>query len=252
MDRKERDVADARTRMRNDWDYRAEINPCYFVKSDKSSWELEEYFQSGERDVHQFLDHAFLERGFKPSGRILLEIGCGNGRMTRSLCAAFGHVYAYDISQRMIDQAKQLLSDRANVTFVVGSGTDLRPFRDEMFDYCFSYTVFQHIPERSIVYTYLGEIFRTLKPGGIVRLQYNGYMLSLLERVPKKYIVRLLGALGIKRKSYSFRGYFDTWVGVYLPKWIMRKKMLGAGFVDIRFEDYGGTDVWVDAIRPLR
>jgi hypothetical protein len=98
--------------------------------------------------------------------------------------------------------------------------------------------------------SYLYEIFRTLKPGGIVRLQFNGYARTLIERHLKRPLVMFLGAIGIKRMSFLFRGYYDTWVGMYLSKKQMRRILANIGFADIRIIDLGGTDVWAEAMRP--
>ena len=54
------------------------------------------------------------------------------------------------------------------------SGCDLALFPDEQFDFVYSYAVFQHIPSREVVFSYLREARRVLKPGGILRCQING------------------------------------------------------------------------------
>ena len=47
-------------------------------------------------------------------------------------------------------------------------------FPDDKFDFVYSYAVFQHIPSREVVFRYLREARRVLKPGGILRCQING------------------------------------------------------------------------------
>ena len=252
MDRQSK-LWDAASQMRDDWEYRAEHNANYFVKSDKREWTLDDYVESGSTDVRRLLDGAMLRRNFDPKGKILLELGCGNGRMTGALSDRFGHVHAVDISAQMIEKARVLVGKKTNITFSVGTGVDLLQFPDGTFDYCFSYTVFQHMPSRAVVFGYLAEILRTLKPGGIARIQFNGDVWTLLERYPKKYVVKALGGIvGIKRKSLLFRGYFDTWVGVYISKRTIKRRLLTLGFTDVRIEDNGRTNVWLDATRPLK
>ncbi|HVY93591.1 MAG TPA: class I SAM-dependent methyltransferase, partial [Bryobacteraceae bacterium] len=53
-------------------------------------------------------------------------------------------------------------------------GSDLRMFPDAHFDFVYSYAVFQHIPSGDVVFSYLRETIRVLKPGGVARLQING------------------------------------------------------------------------------
>ena len=55
-----------------------------------------------------------------------------------------------------------------------GNGPDLAQFADNYFDFVYSYAVFQHIPSRDVVFEYLTEARRVLKPGGILWCQING------------------------------------------------------------------------------
>jgi hypothetical protein len=54
------------------------------------------------------------------------------------------------------------------------NGASLALFADESFDFVYSYAVFQHIPSREVIFEYMREIRRVLKPGGILRGQFNG------------------------------------------------------------------------------
>ena len=47
-------------------------------------------------------------------------------------------------------------------------------FPEGKFDFVYSYAVFQHIPSREVVFGYLRDAFRVLKPGGFLRCQLNG------------------------------------------------------------------------------
>ena len=48
----------------------------------------------------------------------------------------------------------------------VGSGSDLPQFADSSFDFVYSYAVFQHIPSHDVIWSYLREAHRVLRPGG--------------------------------------------------------------------------------------
>lgn len=96
----------------------------------------------------------------------LLEIGCGVGRMTRHFAGRFAHVTAVDVSGEMIRKARELNGHLPNVRFEETSGTDLRAFPDASFDAVLSYIVFQHIPSRQIIYGYVDEALRVLRPEG--------------------------------------------------------------------------------------
>src|SRR5262249_45284994 len=68
-------------------------------------------------------------------GKSVLEIGCGNGRLTRRLARLGAHVQAIDPSQDLIKQARQQLpkSFAGRVRFNVGESGSLR-FANERFD----------------------------------------------------------------------------------------------------------------------
>jgi ubiquinone/menaquinone biosynthesis C-methylase UbiE len=119
----------------------------------------------------------------------VLEIGCGAGRMTRALAEVFGEVYAVDVSGEMIARAKEALADLSNVRLFQNNGADLRVLGDIQIDFAFSYIVFQHIPGREVIYSYVREVNRLLRPGGLFKFQVQG--VSATDGDP------------------------DTWLGVY-------------------------------------
>jgi hypothetical protein len=41
-------------------------------------------------------------------------------------------------------------------------------------DFAFSYIVFQHIPSRDVIYSYVREVWRLLRPGGLFKFQVQG------------------------------------------------------------------------------
>ncbi len=165
------------TKMREEWDHRARKNPYHYIASVRDKWPEDEFLLSGEREVRDLVDPYLADAQFVPRDKRMLEIGCGVGRMTFALAKRFGTVEAIDISGEMVKRAKELQARLGigNVRFQVGNGKDLRVFPDESMDFGFSYIVFQHIPEISIILNYVREIGRVLKKGGLFRFQVNGY-----------------------------------------------------------------------------
>jgi ubiquinone/menaquinone biosynthesis C-methylase UbiE len=88
----------------------------------------------------------------------VLEIGCGSGRITRALAEIFGEVYAVDISGEMIRQAARGAADTPNAHVFQNSGTDLAVLGDIQVDFAFSFIVFQHIPSREVIHSYVREV----------------------------------------------------------------------------------------------
>jgi SAM-dependent methyltransferase len=103
-----------------------------------------------------------------------LEIGCGPGRLMRPASAFFQEIHGVDISDEMVRLAAEKLADIPHAHVQSANGSDLAAFPDNYFDFVYSYAVFQHIPSRDVVFQYLAEARRVLKPGGILWCQVNG------------------------------------------------------------------------------
>jgi hypothetical protein len=86
----------------------------------------------------------------------------------------FPEVHGVDVSDEMIALARQKLKDFPSAHFHVGEGANLRMFADNSVDFVYSYAVFQHIPSRDVVWEYLREIHRVMRPGALAWLQFNG------------------------------------------------------------------------------
>jgi cyclopropane fatty-acyl-phospholipid synthase-like methyltransferase len=164
-------------KMKRDWDERARENARHYVATGQTDWSDEEFFLSGERTVSEevLTDMTNICQGRMPLDMKVLEIGCGAGRVTRALSKVFGAVHAVDVSGEMIALARQSLSTRPNAFVYQNNGKDLTIVREDQFDFAFSTIVFQHIPSREIIYSYVQEVHRLLKPGALFKFQVQGY-----------------------------------------------------------------------------
>lgn len=163
-------------KMREEWDQRARENARHYVATGKLDWSDEEYFASGRENVRREIltDMGNICQGKDPKEMTVLEIGCGSGRITRALSEVFGQVYAVDISGEMIRQARQSLKDRPNAHVFQNSGADLSVLGDIRVDFAFSFIVFQHIPSRDVIRSYVREVHRLLRPGCLFKFQVQG------------------------------------------------------------------------------
>ena len=102
------------------------------------------------------------------SGMDLLDCGCGPGTITLGLAEAVapGQAVGIDLENSMIERANSLVKERqiANVEFRVANICEL-PFPDCSFDAVFTSAVLEHLASPVQA---LHEIYRVLKPGGLV------------------------------------------------------------------------------------
>lgn len=162
--------------MRADWNDRAAANADHFVATEHEHWTEEEFLRSGEINVDDEIltDLTNICRGREPKELTMVEIGCGSGRMTGALANLFGHVHSFDISPEMLARARRRHQHRSNVTFHLTPGDQLPGLDPTSVDFAFSFIVFQHIPSREVIDSYVAEVARVLKPGALFKFQVQG------------------------------------------------------------------------------
>ncbi|MEO8099722.1 MAG: methyltransferase domain-containing protein [Acidobacteriota bacterium] len=171
-------VEDQLELMRRDWDRRARENARHYVDTSRKDWSDDEFFASGELAISQDIltDTTNICQGRDPAAMRVLEIGCGAGRLTRALSKVFGEVHAVDVSGEMVTQASAALADRPGAHVYQNNGCDLAVIPALEFDFAYSAIVFQHIPSREVIETYVKEVHRLLKPGALFKFQVQGYI----------------------------------------------------------------------------
>jgi ubiquinone/menaquinone biosynthesis C-methylase UbiE len=96
---------------------------------------------------------------------VILEIGCGVGRVGRVLAPRCKRWIGCDVSPNMLDHARERLASFGNASFVEVSGFDLSPVEDASVDLVYCTVVFMHLDEWDR-YNYVLEAHRVLRPGG--------------------------------------------------------------------------------------
>jgi len=191
------------------WNRAADENPYWYVSSFcpyDAERNLEEFWASGQA----IWNDIKLVTGYAPrTGDTVVEIGCGVGRLTRAIAPAVGRVIALDISERMLAIARQ--GNLPNAEFQVAQGFTLPGIPDGSADLVLGYCVFQHLPTHAALKSYLAEMYRVTKPGGIITFTL----------VPRDWTTWLLPAMRLKaylRERLSRGGpkgiYCKEWVGI--------------------------------------
>lgn len=134
----------------------------------------------------------------------LLDAGCGTGRLTRDLLEALprGKVVALDVSQNMIDAARNYLEAdfSGRVEFVCADLLDL-PFENE-FDGIFSTASFHWVLDHDSLFR---NLYRSLRPGGWLAAQCGGA--GNLER----FLGRVQVLMASPPFARFFEGYASPW-----------------------------------------
>lgn len=240
--------------MRRDWDDRARKNAFYYIEDSRSDWDDAAFFESGERDYKAFVEPTLGDLGFDPTGKRMLELGCGAGRMTRSFILRFSNVYAVDISAEMIARGRSLLKDAANVEWLHGNGKDLREVTSDSMDFVFSYIVLQHLPLEQLTATYISEILRVLKSGGVFLFQFNSLpvaRMNLKGRIAWGLLDAMwaAGMVNLSRKAGAAMGFDPlavgkAWRGASIPSSSVNGYVEQAGGQVLRVTGEGTNMTW--------
>lgn len=222
------------SKMRKDWEDRARSDPLYAIDATRRKQSLDKFYERGPELVSSFVDPVLQRLGVDPSGLRVLEVGCGMGRLFAGLADRFGEVWGIDISEPMIEQGRVHCPVEAR--WIVGDGATLGGVDDESVDHVLSYEVFQHIPKREVIASYLAEINRVLRPSGTFQLQMrkgsDSPRQALVRALPRwarqmsAVALRVVGVLPVK-------GDVDTWLGTVVPPTEAVEMVHRIGFVDV-------------------
>ncbi|HEV7666377.1 MAG TPA: class I SAM-dependent methyltransferase, partial [Chloroflexota bacterium] len=91
-----------------------------------------------------------------------LDVGCGNGSITRQLGRTFSNIVGIDVEQdRLDDFHEQVEGDRRY--HILRMSADAIGFPDAAFPFVTSFEVLEHVPD---LQTSVEEIVRVIQPGG--------------------------------------------------------------------------------------
>lgn len=134
------------------------------------AWDGRELAERYDRisDAQFKTGRALVEKMGIKKGDLVLDVGCGTGRLALYLSGIVGpsgYIAGIDLSPHRIKVAEARLKEKEypNVRLMIGRGEELGEFSDESFDHvCYS-SVFHWIGDKKAA---IEEAFRVLKPGG--------------------------------------------------------------------------------------
>ena len=191
--------------MRSFWNERAREDAFYFVDTRQPYRGTEpERFWDADELVEYLLGGLGVE--LAPTD-VVLEIGCGLGRITRVLAGRSSAVLALDVSDEMLARAREHNAQLEQVRWILGDGVSLAGIEDGSVDACVSVVVLQHIPDPLVTLGYVREVGRVLRPGAWAALQVSND--PAIHRPRGGVATRLLALLGHGPKGQ----HHPAWLG---------------------------------------
>lgn len=155
----------------------------------------------------------------------ILDIGCGSGDLIDTFlelgCGSF-NVYGCDISERVINHAKNRFSNSKNVKFIHSSAEHVI-LPSESIDLVTSVTVLQHITDNMTFIRAVENIINIVKPGGHI---------LILESSPIK---RRLGPTTGKTDSYFALRTRADWIDAFQQMGCVVISEVGMPHIGVRF-----------------
>jgi ubiquinone/menaquinone biosynthesis C-methylase UbiE len=161
---------------------------------------------------------------------ILLDAGCGDGRITLELAIQGAHsIVAIDLSSHVLKNAKKMLlaasSEHMTVSHFIRCDIEQLPFRPSSFDGITCMDTFVHIPNPRDA---LVELSRALKHDG--SLSVNITNKNPLWRITSKRNISLINFF-----SDIFLYYFPDMIVKLILK-LLNKKMIGKHMTETEFK----------------
>jgi ubiquinone/menaquinone biosynthesis C-methylase UbiE len=100
----------------------------------------------------------------------ILELGCGVGRIGRELAPHCAHWTGVDISEKMINHARERLGHLGNTSFHQLSRTSLDALQDSSLSKAYSVAVLCHMDKEDL-FLYLRELHRVVRPKGLIYVE---------------------------------------------------------------------------------
>jgi len=260
--------------MKKDWDARAARDaiyftaPCHFTATYQQPCMAANYFRYGRMQAYILTHDSFRELAFEPTGKRILEIGCGIGRLLPGFSEIFNEVWGVDVSEEMISRGAKLQVS-SNIRLMQNNGYDLAGIPGQYFDFVFSYNALQHVPQEWMVFNYLEEVYRVIRSGGAFQLHfrtnkksfrsYAYWLLPYPLRKPAQILFRLmllypLRHLPLHIRAPGISGGSASWVGTGFSPIQIEAELTRLGFIRVRtLSDKGypeGTKFWAIGKKP--
>jgi len=205
-----------------------DVNPDNEPHSLYEGVNYEEYWFGREKQNLDKLEHVMVRKLLKNSGRRIVDLGSGYGRLADCYLDRFSEVFLVDGSISLLQQAQKMTKGGA---VLIASDIRRLPFRDASFEAALMVRVFHHIDDSQRC---LAEVNRILSRNG--QFLFNFCNKQNLERV----FHWLVGEKSRNPFSLSSDNPGSTFISHH-PK-AVRKTLVETGFEKINYYGVGVLD----------
>jgi ubiquinone/menaquinone biosynthesis C-methylase UbiE len=148
----------------------AVLPPAYYIY-ETFGLSYEQYFNVSEETAKWLL--SFFEKHILLHNISILDWGCGPGRIIRHIPLLLDQscrCYGTDYNAKYVKWCSDNIPE---ATFKLNTLEPPLPFEDNTFDVVYGISIFTHLSEK-MHYAWFDELFRVLKPGGILLLTLQG------------------------------------------------------------------------------
>ena len=172
-------------------------------------------------------------------GQDILDVGCGSGKISYSIENTINanHIYAMDITREMFP-----FKNSSKVQFMEGSAMNI-PIKDEGVDRVVSGFLTRNVPSLE---TYLVEVYRVLKPGGIFcNLDIFDPQKNLNAPLFRLYFYRIVPILFDKISGTHSYSYLARSVQSFVSPSFVHNLLLKTGFSKVTIRRMAGGTVYI-------
>ena len=144
----------------------SELENFEYVNSFGFEWTQIDGFIGKESMSHGHIFGRFLLPKFYFKNKIVIDVGCGNGRIGRIIGPLSAKYFGCDLSESVYAFPSYL--EASNISLIRASGTNL-PFYDEVSDISVCWGVLHHMDDP---FAGLKELFRVTKSGGEILILF--------------------------------------------------------------------------------